>query len=76
MARFYGSVKGSRSEATKTGSKASGIEGHIRGWDFGVRVRCYVNKDGEDECEVSLTGGSNGYKGDVVLGTFSEKDLN
>lgn len=38
MARFYSSIQGNRSEATRMGTPASGISGHIRGWNIGARV--------------------------------------
>lgn len=59
MAHFYGSMQGNRGSVTRTGSKDSGLSAHIRGWDFGVSVRTYVNQDGVDCVCVSLTGGSN-----------------
>ena len=34
MAQFYASIQGNRGEATRMGTKASGIEGHIRGWNI------------------------------------------
>jgi hypothetical protein len=58
------------------GTKASGMTGHIRGWDVGVEVDVYWNKDtGEDECHVLLTSGSNGGNR-RHLGTFTAADLN
>lgn len=57
-ARFYGSIQGGRGEATRCG--ATGIEGHIRGWDMGVRVSMEVGENNQDEVVVYLTMGSNG----------------
>lgn len=59
MARFYGSIQGNRGEATRCGSKESGITGHIRGWDVGVEVEC-KHRYGMDEAHIFATGGSNG----------------
>lgn len=67
MAHFYGDLKGNRGEATRMGTANSGISGHIRGWDFGARVTCYVNRDGEDCVRVVLTGGSNNSSTCAVL---------
>jgi len=75
MSHFYAGIQGNRGRATRQGTAKSGIEGHIRGWGVGVLVHCYVNSDGEDECRVSLTGGSGSYKPSKVIGTFTEKDL-
>ena len=60
MSRFYADIQGNRGEATRQGSKASGIRGHIRGWDSGAQVYCGVNSDGKDVVEVYLTRGSSG----------------
>lgn len=75
MSHFYASIQGNRGEATKTGTKISGVHGHIRGWDFGIKVDMYINDAGEDTARVYLTGGSNGYDADKLLGIFTEKDL-
>lgn len=75
MSRFYASIQGSRGEATRVGTKNSGLSGHIRGWNVGCRVHLSTNDKDEDVCTVILTGGSNGSKREVQLGTFTEKDL-
>lgn len=72
MSRFYASIQGSRGEATRQGTINSGIDGHIRGWNIGVQVRCFVDEHGKDTCEIYQTGGSNGYKSDKHLMTISE----
>lgn len=74
MARFYASIQGNRGEATRIGSKDSGIEGHIRGWNIGGRVCCFVGENGEDRVQISLTGGSS-CSFEKVIGTFTEADL-
>ena len=53
--------------ATRQGTPKSGIEGHIRGWHIGARVCCFVGEDGQDRVLVYATGGSAGYKPDVLL---------
>lgn len=58
MSQFYASIQGNRGEATRMGSKASGITGHVRGWDVGARVDGYV-KGESDVVAVRATGGSN-----------------
>lgn len=69
MAQFYASIQGNRGEATRMGSKDSGITGHIRGWNTGVKVFGHVTTGGEDEFHVYKTGGSNGRTSDVLIGT-------
>ena len=75
MSRFYASIQGSRGEATRQGGKESGITGHIRGWNIGASVFCYVNDEGEDVVRVSLTSGSS-YEGhNEMIGEYTRKDL-
>jgi len=71
MSHFYGSMQGSRGEATRCGTKNSGFTAHIRGWDIGVEVWLrYDEKKKCDVVEVQLTGGSNGRRVGRHLGTF------
>lgn len=58
MAQFYGSMQGNRGETTHMGTKDSGMEAHIRGWDIGVYVQIH-HIDGKDVIKVFKTGGSN-----------------
>ena len=73
MAQFYASIEGNRGEATRMGTKASGIKGHIRGWRVGVRAECYHDaKTGKDEIFVYSTAGSNGGKRDEQIAPLIE----
>jgi len=74
MAHFYASIKGARGEATRMGTPNSGIRGHIRGWDLGALVRCYVGIDGNDYVEVTITGGSNNTVRSELLGVWGIRD--
>ena len=60
MARFYAEIQGNRGLASRMGTPNSGIWGHIRGWDSGVKVICSVDEEGADVVSVYATGGSNG----------------
>lgn len=66
MSRFYASIQGSRGEATRQGH--GHIQGHVRGWNLGVRVTGH-DKDGQDAFEVYATGGSNASHASEHLGT-------
>lgn len=60
MSHFYADIQGNRGKATRQGTKESGIEGHVRGWDMGVRVICTSDEaTGRDVCSIYLTSGSN-----------------
>lgn len=56
MAHFYGTLQGTRGEATRCGSKASGMETYCASWRGAVRCYAYVDEQtGEDFVTVSLT---------------------
>jgi len=48
MSYFYGYLRGTRGQATRCGSKKSGIEAHIRSWNNDVIARLFQGKDGKD----------------------------
>lgn len=76
MAQFYANIQGNRGMATRMGTKSSGMDGHIRGWNVGARVFMRFNEETqEDECTIDLTSGSAGRYGSKRLGTFTIKDL-
>jgi len=69
MAQFYAEIQGSRGNATRMGTKVSGIWGHVRGWDAGATVYC-DHRDGEDFVQVYSSGGSNGRSPGHLLATI------
>ncbi len=72
MAQFYASIQGNRGEATRMGTKSSGIEGHIRGWDVGVKVIIrHDEATKQDVATVYVTSGSNGHSQSSHVGTFT-----
>ena len=60
MARFRATVQGMRGEASRLGSKDSGIRTNANGWDSGVIVFGWVDDQEQDVFEIYQTGGSNG----------------
>lgn len=74
MSRFYGSLQGSRGEATRQGTTKSGIRGHIRGWHIGAEVSVYPNQLDEDVVHVQITRGSGNSSTLLDLGTFKLVD--
>ena len=78
MAHFYGGVHGHRGEATRLGTKRSGLSVFCNGWRIGVKASLYADESGSSDLDtitVDLTCGS-GHSGESVrLGTFSRKDL-
>ena len=76
MSQFYASIQGNRGTGTRMGTKKSGMDGHIRGWDVGARVFMRYNEETQqDECTITLTSGSNNTSEDKRLGVFTAKDL-
>lgn len=74
MSHFYASIQGSRGEATRQGTPASGITGHVRGWHSGVEVVGNVSDDGTDYFDVFATWGSTPRGQRVYLGTVKRTD--
>lgn len=74
MARFYGSMQGTRGQATRMGSAKSGFDAHIRGWTVGVRVQLR-DEEGHDVVYIYETGGSNGHSSERLIAKLtSAKD--
>lgn len=73
MAHFYGTINGAaKTMASRTGTKNSGIESHIRGWDIGCRV--FVSHcNGLDVVTVYRTGGSNGATSEIKIAEFTNQ---
>ena len=56
MSHFYGTLRGSRVEATRCGTKNSGIIVEAASWDGCVRISIRHNKEtGKDEFHVMQT---------------------
>jgi hypothetical protein len=55
MAHFYGSIQGNRGEATRLGTKNSGLEATVASWEGAVQVIAVHNEEiGKDMVEVHL----------------------
>lgn len=70
MAQFRGTIAGQRGEASRLGSKNSGLVVTANGWDTGVRVVAR-HVDGEDVFDVFATGGSNAHRPSEHLFTIT-----
>ena len=66
MSRFYASIQGHRGPATRIGHGE--IDGHIRGWESGVRVHG-SDGHGVDVFKIWVTSGSNGRGMDRLIGS-------
>lgn len=61
MARFRGTLRGSRGVASRLGTPNSGLTVQANGWDVGVTVELTATAAG-DEVRIYATGGSNGSR--------------
>lgn len=59
MAHFRAVIRGNRGDASRLGSKDSGMVAHVDGWHTGATVRIW-HCDGRDLVSVYRNGGSNG----------------
>ena len=75
MAHFYGEIQGSRGATTRCGTKNSGMDCHVRGWDIGVKLQVRHSEDGRDYIQVLATSGSKGKIPDKKLGTIYRSTL-
>jgi len=55
MSHFYGTVKGTRGEATRCGSKKSGMLTYCASWKGAIRCFAYVDGKGHDCVRVERT---------------------
>jgi len=66
MAQYRGTLQGNRGDASRLGSKASGLRAVANGWDIGGSVVAYYDEEAkEDRVSFAITGGSN-HPGDTV----------
>jgi len=71
MAHFRATIEGNRGEASRLGTKDSGIYATINGRETGVDVRICHNKDtGKDHVQIIKTNGSG--SGEVEKPFFKE----
>jgi hypothetical protein len=60
VAQFRGTLRGQRGEASRLGSKVSGLEANVASWQGAVRVSLWTRDDGVDMARVELGQHSNG----------------
>jgi len=71
MSHFYGDLQGNRGMATRQGTRASGIDGHLRGWNTGARI-IITHENGADHVKVYKTGGSHHPNGDLIASWYED----
>jgi hypothetical protein len=71
MAHFRAEIQGMRGPASRLGSKSSGINIRLNGWDSGVYVTGHYDaKMDADVFEIFGTSGSNGGRTEKLLGQY------
>ena len=68
MAQFKADIKGSRGSVSRLGGKTSGITGHIRGWESGIRIEGHHDEDLGDIFMIYQTSGSGFKARDILVG--------
>lgn len=48
MSHFYGTLQGQRGEATRCGSRSSGLVTNAASWNGAIQVELYVDAQGRD----------------------------
>lgn len=75
MAQFRGTIQGNRGEASRLGTKNSGLDVTCNGWHGGVSVYArYNKKTGKDEFAIYHTAGS-GYGFSKLIGTVCNDEF-
>jgi len=62
MSHFYGTLQGNRGEATRCGTKKSGIETYAASWKGAIRCHTYINAKGQDCVIVESNGTLSGKR--------------
>ena len=78
MATFYGTIQGHRTQATRTGTKNSGIRASVQSWRGSIITELFEN-DGQLFIRVELAKGASMCSGSTIFsGTLEEfeKKLN
>ena len=68
MAQFKADIQGSRGSVSRLGGKTSGITGHIRGWESGIRIEGHNDEDLGDIFMIYQTSGSGFKSKDILIG--------
>lgn len=75
MSHFYGYLQGCRGQATRCGSKDSGINAQIQSWDNKVVVYLNSQDNGKDELNISIPDGLKTYINGAEMLTWCVKKI-
>ena len=72
MAQYRGTIQGNRGETSRLGTKSSGLVSFINGWNAGIKVRAFYDKETNEACFIVWsTGGSNPMQSNKLLGVLT-----
>lgn len=71
MAHFRAKIQGSRGEASRLGTKTSGMWASVDGWNVGVFITV-VHENGRDCIRVFRNKGSNGHTNNDLIAEIVE----
>ena len=75
MSHFYGTLKGSRGEASRCGTKKSGVEVVAASWAGAIRVHVFQDDDGNDRFYVAMVPwGGSGDSFEIASGPIGKAD--
>lgn len=66
MAHYRAEIRGMRGEASRLGTKSSGISGHIAGWDIGASVRIHYDTEKKQNVLFISVDNGNGYDQETI----------
>jgi hypothetical protein len=74
MAHFYGRLRGkAKTEATRCGGKAKGLQADVAGWDIGVHIDATHDPySGSDLLTIYVNEGSNAPNTNRLIGYVSQ----
>ena len=67
MSALYGSLQGCRGEATRTGSKNSGIRASVQSWNGSLVSYMDLDENGKPVITLKTSEGSSGYGSETVF---------
>ncbi len=71
MAQFRATIQGNRGEASRLGTKNSGLDADVNGWNVGCRV-AMTHESGVDVIRIYRTSGSNASETSRLIAEYRE----
>ena len=72
MSALYATIQGCRGEATRCGSKSSGVRASVQSWENSVCTFMDLDENGKPVIQIQIANGSSRYGTTVFRGTVEE----